>query len=284
MRNMVKSTKSYEQWKVQPIDIDPYDYDYHTSDGEPIEFELHDPDPTDKAGINMGYEIIRIDAYVKGNHAGYLKISHIPVHWWETNYPTAFHYTYHQKTRSRTVNRGDMLPPHLTKTKDIVAELHKRGEIPDWAMRTTQTAAKFYLTKARKDDYEDMMDFIINKPYVDFIRVFDSRELASKDEYRKTPGAMQLDYYEFTELINKHYPTYQRKGIGTALYQFGARYLASKGLALWQSRLQSAEAKAAWRYMFLNPKHPVKESKDEIVKDTGLPRLYLDYTNADRDI
>lgn len=68
-------------------------------------------------------------------------------------------------------------------------------------------------------DFQDFKAFHIDKPLVDYIRV---------DE------------------------DYQRRRIGIALYQYGAKWLAGKGMKLYASGLQSDKAKAAWEWLKKN--------------------------------
>ena len=72
------------------------------------------------------------------------------------------------------------------------------------------------LEKRYGRQFEDFKKFYKGKPLVDYIRVK---------------------------------PDFQRKRIGTALYEKAARWLAKKGLKLYASGLQSQEAQAAWDRM-----------------------------------
>lgn len=88
------------------------------------------------------------------------------------------------------------------------------------------------------------MAIIVDHPFVDFIRVNDDM---------------------------------RRQGIGTALYQYGAKWLArEKGLPLYASGIQTTEAKAAWKFM-RDPTRQMPVHDEPHPTKPGEMRTKLDY-------
>ena len=63
--------------------------EYMTKSGQEITFKYDDDSEGDN---NRGWQIYKIDAFVNGEHAGYLKIENIPRERFERWYPTVLNY------------------------------------------------------------------------------------------------------------------------------------------------------------------------------------------------
>ena len=188
--------------------------DYFTKNKEPIEFKVT---PNSESDRKSAWVVDKIEAFIHGEPVGYLNISYIPKDSFEKNYPTLFDYL---------IQKGMV---HLSKFDINDPEQHKQALLAasgygDWNKPTQADLEdpKFFkrlekwLKKKYGQDYKDFKEFHVDKPLVDYIRV--------------------------------HEP-FQRKGIAVALYNYGAKYLAKKGLKLYASGLQSDAAKAAWDYL-----------------------------------
>ena len=68
----------------------PSGYKYKTKDGKKIRFKAQAN--FEDRGLNRGWILHKIDAYVDDRLAGYIKISYIPKRNLEEQYPTVWHY------------------------------------------------------------------------------------------------------------------------------------------------------------------------------------------------
>jgi GNAT superfamily N-acetyltransferase len=219
-----------------------------------IEFVIHDPDMTDRRGVDRGYHVARIDAFVDSAsfpemeeppnppasvpegkvHIGFIKFTWIPKKEWQRIVPTVWHYSY--------LFRG--YHKFEGYVKDGKQESLYKAILYDLIWDPTIGPDKA-ITKAKKKLMPDMLKFksqIVDKPFVDYIRVS---------------------------------PEVQRQGVGTQLYIQAAKYLATKGLKLHASTLQSDAAKASWEAM-KRKGLPVKKYKKRVTLDyRKLAALYL---------
>ncbi len=234
--------------------------EYMTKQGQEITFKYDDDSEGDD---NRGWQIYRIDAFVNGEHAGYLKISNIPRERFERYYPTVLNYMAMIGGRTGVLpfDKRDAHYRDLDNEELRIAvrnlsyrnrkynELWATGEgIPD--SREGILAIIEDIIKNDLDEYhkkfKDFEEYHVDNPFVDYIRVFSGELLSDKTE-----------------------KSFQRQGIGTALYLEGAKYLKKKGLMLRASGLQTDEARAIWKYL---------ESKN-LTKKIGKYR-YIDPTKV----
>jgi hypothetical protein len=98
----------------------------------------------------------------------------------------------------------------------------KDEDIPKLSNKEKNEKEKEYLEKV-KNKYQSRMEnfknFHVDKPIVDYIRVFDN---------------------------------HRRQRIAIALYEYGAKWMAKKGMKLYASGIQSDEAQAAWEWLKKN--------------------------------
>jgi GNAT superfamily N-acetyltransferase len=210
---------------------------YRTKDyGQLVEMVYHRQDPGDRVGYDSGHVIRRIDAVVGGEHAGYLKISYVPSNRLSEVFPTLWHWA--RKCHGWGLDLDD--PVELW----IRAHLHasrcpiSRPNVGPWSL-TRAMAPDPETMQADLDALEDRgmvrenyrawCRDQVDRPHVDYIRVF---------------------------------LPWQRLGIGTALLDAGARWMADTyGLFLSASTIQSDEAKALWAAVQESGEYPVERRR-----------------------
>ncbi len=233
--------------------------DYRTRDGDQIIFVVHDPDPNDQPSPKAGFVISRIDAYVRpkeappilfedeyhGEYVGFLKISYVPRANWERLITSPWQHA--QRWEGRFVGAD-------VDNIDVLYE-YFRGWHPSRPPVEETTSEQRLRVVEEEVNLEQMKSamassyaFHVDKPLVDYVKVF---------------------------------APWQRRGIATALYDFGARWLANiKGLRLYASGMQTPEAKAAWDRMEQDPTLPIRREwyKNFSDPEYSKERRYLDYT------
>lgn len=221
---------------------------YVTKAGQQITFKVYEKDPKDKA-VNTGWILHRIEASVDGLPAGYLKISYIPKALWDKYFPTVWDWKAEFGGWGRYHGEGEKPNLSLLDTYLMVTRYTSMDRFNDYDYRkiipTEQEMTQFLkrMEKQYLPAYKEAQAFHVDKPMVDYIHV--------EDDFR-------------------------RQGIATALYKFGARWLAkTKGLPLYASGLQQPEAAAAWT----NMKRPIKR----IPIQTEPHPLYKDRTRTKID-
>lgn len=181
---------------------------YKTKDRRDIEFRIK-PFDTDRAPREP-WIMHRLDAYVDGEHAGYLKITYVPRDVFERVLPTVWHYL--------SIVSGHVMDPDdlddVWRSMALKHAWHRHSERPEPAVRDADLAnwAERYIPR-----FEEFEAFHVDKPLVDYIHVE---------------------------------PEFRRQGIATALYKKGARWLAKRfRLPLYASGLQQPGAEKAWEKM-----------------------------------
>lgn len=225
--------------------------EFFTKSGAEIEFKVYEKSPRKGDGLNRGWVVHLIEAYVNGEEAGYIKISYIPKENFEKEYPTIIHYVdkihgnrlWPPKDRfEKKVPKGARYPhwsDHLNKM-DLVTQVlsiapmayanmfHRREEwyspekVKELEGKTEPELKKIkndlikVLEKEHGEAFRGFAKFHVDKPIVDYISV-------EKD--------------------------FRRKGIATALYLKAAKWLAGKGMKLHASGIQSKAAQKTWDRM-----------------------------------
>jgi GNAT superfamily N-acetyltransferase len=204
------------------------EYTLRTKDGRVITFEYIDHDRENKKNPNWLYQ--RINAFVEGQPAGYLKIAYIPMSWFKKNYPTILNW-YHKHTGRR------LFPQIGTSLEDFGYN------------------DSVHYNKLSDDDLRGIMKGYYSPQSIDVAHL--SREqllVGVKDiekRIKKTHGdqfrkfvAYHVDKPE-PDYINVE-PEYKGQGVGRALYLAAARWYAKQGLRFYQSDTQTQDARAAW--------------------------------------
>lgn len=196
--------------------------------------------PDSEGDDNRGWRVDRLDAYLDGKEVGYLKMSCIPRDRFKRYYPTIFNYMaqiqgncvlpYEQRASLYT----DLSDLQLKKL--LWASQHWAPSEPDGTreelLGMAQAREKELLKGRVGKLFKEFKTFHVGKPIVDYIRVEDA---------------------------------YRRKGVGTALYLEGARWMAEQGLGLYRSGVQTAEAFAAWESL-IQKGHVGKDRRGMFVK------------------
>lgn len=225
-----------------------------TKSGEPISFEVVKDFEGDK---NRGWRVDKINAFVDGQQAGYIKLSYIPRERFVRHYPTIFHFL------AKIKGMGEMI------IGSSWTDIRHYREYSDDELRKFVKNARFRLLRDESlnvneldrddllkqalaleqranEEYGEMFQkfetFHVDKPLVDYIRVFSQGEYVNRDSNERS----RRDF--------------QRQRVGEALYLKGAEYLKAQGLRLHASDTQSPQAKAAWQ--MLEREHTVKTDPD----------------------
>ena len=228
---------------------------FYTKKGDLISFKWHHEMSPDYGGKEQGWIVHQLDAFVEGKHAGYLRISYIPKSRWDKLFPTFWHWILKNedlrhlpKKRQKLLSKFESVSKKrfLKNPSDRDSLIDALGTgigygmymwVEEQLKKIPQMSPREYVEWAKEREkilqeykenhiweFKEKKQFHVDRPLVDYIRVD---------------------------------PEFQRQGIGTALYQEGARILASKGLPLYASGIQTEEAQAAWKNMKTLKKIPV---------------------------
>lgn len=205
--------------------------EYLTKSGRPI-------DITKGESIldRRGWRVIKFNATVDGKKAGYLNVSYIPEAYFSIHYPTILHYLGTIEGRHYVDDLST--PQGVRAAMPRVLGFSEGQEAPD----LTDRKLKNLVLKRYGESYQKFQDYHRDKPQVDFVHVDPENNLQGD-------------------------PGWRRQGVGSALYEFVARWLSAEGLALWSSSTQTQEAKATWASL-LDRGYPVQRLDG---------RLYLKY-------
>lgn len=230
---------------------------WHTKGGQPIALTFHEQDSTDQRGLNKGWVVRRVDAFLDGEHAGYLKISYVPKERVVECFPTLWHwFAGHQgwcfdpDDLTDTWLRAHHYASHMPRSvqgQGIGYTGALKGHEPDEeAMRADlECLADTYVYELRatpQKTFDTWVEHMADYAFVDYIKVFEP---------------------------------YLRQGVGTALYIEGARWLAECfNLPLHASGLQQPEAEAAWAAMYASGRWPIYP----VDREDGKRVLRIDFT------
>lgn len=244
-----------------------------TKDGQPIRMEFLPMDPEDTRGVNKGYVVRRVNAYVSDTHAGYLKISYVPSERVPECYPTLWHWF--TAIKGWCFDAGDLRAcwekAHGYAMK-VPVSLQGKGYAANGlrdAMATVEDMQSdlkaledtyiFSMNSTPREAFEEFIQRSVDHAFVDFIRVFKGKTKFGQN------GPTEINW--------------QRQGIGTALYIEGARWMGKTyNLPLHGSGLQNEDARAAWDA--LRQRFPVSES----TPDGGKVLPVLDYREKNRTV
>ncbi|MFA6049632.1 MAG: GNAT family N-acetyltransferase [Candidatus Paceibacterota bacterium] len=214
--------------------------EYLTKNAEPISFDVKErsEDPQDQ--LDRGWIIQKIKAVVNSEEAGTIKISYIPGDRFLAEYPSILSYL--EKAEGRSL----VLP----KWSDIA-----KGKRASDYFATLTPAEQLFVLKSllgRPLSNEDLREIQTLPP------------ATIKAEYKKMLKKIQEKYGKNFEQFKAFHvdkpfvdyitvkPSARRNRIGAALYQKAAEWLATKGLKLYASGIQSDEAKASWEWLKQN--------------------------------
>jgi len=184
---------------------------YKTKNDERITFKFY----KNLSGVQEPWRLDRVEAYVGGELAGYIAISYVPKEDFYKKYPTIFDFG----KRKIYVDDKDPIDEKLWRLGTEIS-----GWSADDSYKSLSNSEKEKLLndlikkyeKKIKPQYDEFIQFHIDKPLVDYIDVEDK---------------------------------YKRMRIGEALYVIASRWLAKRGMKLYASGLQSDSAKASWAHL-----------------------------------
>lgn len=260
---------------LRQAQLPPYkpSQEWRTKDGRIIAMEFHPMDPEDTRGVNKGYVVRRVNAYVEGVHAGYLKISYVPKERVPECYPTPWHWLTALKGWCfdasnlrdcwvRAHHHAQKVPVSL-RGQGIASNALASVEADEAAMQADLDAlADSYIYSLDGTPKEALAAFIkrsVDYAFVDHIRVFKGKTAFGQE------GPTEINW--------------RRQGIATAMYNEGARWMAETyGLALHGSSLQSEEADGVWLAMMKAGKYPIATR----LRPDGRAIYMLDYRSTKR--
>ena len=201
-------------------------------------------------GISRGWVVDLVEIHTDDGPAGYLKISFIPEANRKKYFANAFQWAVNHTNRYG-FSLGELLEKSeqewkrtdywkALKDTDGWMPYGQEGEIKaaredmdteelayEWTNRRQQ------LTDKHQREYDQFCEFHVDRPHVDFIRVYDY------DENRVYDGGQRKDVKPATK-------TFRGQGLSTLMYETGALWTQAQGLEFYASGLQSHEAAAAW--------------------------------------
>jgi hypothetical protein len=242
---------------------------WQTKDGRDIEFRFHEQDPTDAKGLEKGYVVRRVDAYVAGLHAGYLKMSYVPAERVPEVFPTVWHWFRF---------RGCIFNPEVL--ADTWLRAHHANYVPD--SLAGQGVSYLGLTKDMIPDEDTMradLATLADKPFRCLGYETPNETFAHFQQHSVDYAFVDyIKVFQGKHRFGQEGPCpegFLRQGVGTALYNEGARWLAERfGLPLHGSGLQSDDAQATWQTMLSSDRFPIRQ----ITRDDGKRIYRLDYT------
>ena len=223
-----------------------------TKDGKPILIKYK----ADVEHPNRGFITDKLEAYVDGELAGYLKIENVPFESLEKFYPSGpINYA------AQIMGECDLLPYErdtadlktcdLDTLNHVVAFFHRRSFTPSKAR--VENRAEFedmFKKQIRKTSpyirmdkaYRNFVDYRVDKPIVQFSNTEDPTQTFDPDR------------------------NFSGRGIGKALYIAAALELDTQGLTLRKSTLCSESAMALWNSL----------ERDGLVRAGEAGRLEID--------
>lgn len=197
-------------------------------------------------GINEGWIVHVIEAAVDGAPAGYIKLSYVPKEQQEALFPDPFAYALERTGSFHSIRRLlEERPESEWTEKDLFRAIEDsyryvgaqmydelRSLDRDQLQERWQERKRFLKDEYRRR-FREFCEFHVDKPLVDFIRVY---------------GPDETRYYRGSD--REAFPAsgidFRRQGIGTLLYQAAAVWMAEHGMCLWASGVQSPDAQHAW--------------------------------------
>lgn len=212
--------------------------DFFTKGNQPIEFKIHKQSPDKGDQLSRGWVVHKIEAFINKKPAGWIKISYVPDEKFKKEYSNIVQFA--EKIAGNLFslgreydhlrNKADYPTDNFNNYPLIVQVYGLHTQVQAWPGYTyekleelsnkelLELKEKFLkmLWKRHGKRFEEFQDFHINKPLVDYIKV---------------------------------YPEFQRQRIGVALYEKAAKWLAGKGMKLYASGIQTNEAQKAWEWL-----------------------------------
>lgn len=215
-----------------------------------IEFKFFEQSLDTKDRLqDKGFIVSRIEAYINSEFVGYINMSYIPREWFNKIYKEDYPFTFANKINGF----GGLKPERFSKfslpeqVEQLILSLggwinsKSLDDLSENQLLEKKNELIEKLKQRLEKDFKSFENFHVNKPLVDYIRV---------DE------------------------KFRRQGIGNALYQEAAKWLAKKGLKLYASGIQSKEAEEAWNKMRNIYSKNIGQEKDDFI---NRERTFLSY-------
>lgn len=232
-----------------------------TAKGIPVRMDLYEQVPD---GGRDGWVVDLVEAHGPYGPAGYLKISYIPRKNAERLYPDALHYIARERGNG-TFKRLIDIPEERWDRKQLVSALQAASQ--QWPTPTYEEESlnqlrqlwerqRALLCSRHDQGYQEFLDFHVDRPLVDFVRVY--RE---GDRSGGWVGGQKVDV-DGAE--------YGGLGVGTAMYETAALWLAQRGMHLHASGIQSTSAGEVWaRFRERGLVIPAPDSPERYVLDVS---------------
>ena len=210
-----------------------------TKDGRALSFKFYRQDPNDACGQNRGYVVRRVDALLDDRIVGYIKISYLASELLPTYYPTVWHAF---RARGTCFDPDDLA--------ETWVRCHHARHMPESLQDSEVSLLGLQGHQPDEATMRADLDALADKPFGCLNGQTPNEELAT---LHKTADHAFVDFIRVNERLH-------RQGIGTALYNEGAKWLLREfGLMLHSSGLQSEEAAATWEAMRLRGLYPVRQ-------------------------
>lgn len=201
-------------------------------------------------GIKEGWIVELIEAHTESGPAGYLKLSFIPESEMERWYPNAWKWVIREKGRYGRMRTLIDTPEEEWTRDDIQQALdscddwqpyntaralkEQRKAASDEELRDLWQQRRQKIEQENQADYQRFRAFHMNRPLIDFIRVYDEEEWLIHDGGRQKELKEPLGYSS------------KRQGIATLLYETGAVWMHNRGMSMHASGNQSESAQSVW--------------------------------------
>lgn len=204
-------------------------------------------------GMVEGWRCDLIEAYVGAEPVGYIKVAYVPNQTFAERYPDPFHFAVFERSSNRYSGLRHLLeekPEQEWGKEDFYKAVETSYLARGWPdydrlqaadldqLRSWWQDRKRFLNREHRADMEHFRIWHVDKPRVDFIRVYDQRFGRSYEDGEATIGRYDQSSKDW-----------RRHGIGTVLYEAAALWLSERGMVLWASGLQSHEAEHAWKHL-----------------------------------
>lgn len=179
---------------------------------------------------NRGWRVDKLEAFINNEPVGYLKMSWIPRERFEREFPDILQYLgkMHGKGKfNQKYSKYDLSTP--------IGRIKVMLDDQDWTEKASKDPKLDALTPAAAHTFEKRLLGEYQKRYgTEFLKF--------KTHWMDKP---LVDYIRVKE-------NFQRQGIAIAMYEEGAKHLATMGLKLYASGNQQPAAKAAWQWLQAN--------------------------------
>lgn len=171
---------------------------------------------------NRGWQVNAIEVFVDDIHAGYIKTACIPHDRFKKHY-------YNEVPCYLSLIRGYSINPDGEWKKELAEKyFHYLSRDID-----------YYIKKEIINPMKEFFDYIVDKNYVDFIRLYDDQD--TREQRFVNQDLVFID--------RKNNINFKKAGLSLVLYEQAAIWLAENGFKLYASNIQSDEAARSWNFI-----------------------------------